>query len=289
MLIKPLAVILSLIVTVASFAQSEVPDNLTGPKTQPDTVASYLKPIDTPLHYDSNTVPTYGNAALRHIESTLSAPSVFMTGFNTRNHGRWSYAPGMVGYSPWSGASVYAAGSSSHLPGFMGIENGRVGFSQQIGNISVNIYGSASHYGYFRGMQTSWGIGADLTYRFNDRWSLTVFGSYATGLTPLTPAMAAYMNVPNFGGYASYEIDDHWGIKVGAQATRSLVTNRWEAQPIVEPYYKINGKAAIGVDVGGILYNLIKSANENRNGYRPNPTLGPPVGGPPPVAPRPDK
>ncbi len=82
---------------------------------------------------------------------------------------------------------------------------------------------------------------------------------------PLTPGMAGFANAPVIGGYASYNINDHWGISVGAKTTRSLVTNRWEAQPIVMPYYRVNDKVSIGADVGGIIYGLIRSYMDSRD------------------------
>lgn len=272
----------------SAMAQQELPDRNPALPLPGDSVHSFMRPV-SPDAIAPSPEPNLEKAEmLSNVKSTLSLPSVFAPA-PVRLDSPVVTAPGYAGFHLWKGASAYATGSTTSLPGLMGIESGQVGFTQQIGNLTVSAYASANHYGYFRGMQTYFGFGGSLNYRFSPRLAITVFGSYSTGLTPLTPAMAGYMSAPNFGGYVSYDINEHWGVNVGAQATRSLVTNRWEAQPIVEPYYKINGKAAIGVDVGGILYNVLKSHSEQKNGYRSNPTLGPPVGGPPPVAPRPDK
>lgn len=165
----------------------------------------------------------------------------------------------------WQGGGLYASGHSADLPGLMGIESGSLNITHTIGNLSMTAWGEATKYGYFRGLQTSYGFGATMTYRFSDRWSLTAFGSYSTPLHPLTPAMAGMMNSTRIGGYASYNINDRWGVNVGAQATHSLVTNRWQAQPIVMPYYRINKDVSIGVDVGGIIYNIVKDYIDHRN------------------------
>ena len=119
---------------------------------------------------------------------------------------------------------------------------------------------------------------------------MTLFGSYYTSLNNattfrhagITPGMMGYTAIPNFGGYVDYSIGDRWGVKVGAQAYRSSMTNRYEAQPIVIPYYRLSKHAEIGVDVGGILYQLIKS-NQGKSHGNMNPTIAPPVSGPPPV------
>lgn len=54
----------------------------------------------------------------------------------------------------------------------------------------------------------------------------------------MTPAMLGYTSIPNFGGYVDYNFSGRWGVKVGAQAYRSSMTNRIEAQPIVTPTTK---------------------------------------------------
>lgn len=289
-MLRSLAFIIFIHITsLMAFAQNEMPEKLMPPMNPNDSLPTYMRSVGDIELSDSISRSGLSTAfMLKKFESTLKSSFYDQSRFpaiTSVDIGN----PGFVGFSLWDGAQLGVSGSSTSLPGMMGIESGSLSFTQQLGNLTVTAYGTASKFGYFRGLQTVYGFGGSVSYRINPRWSITAFGSYSTPLHPLTMGMAGYMSAPNFGGYVSYEFNDHWGVNVGAQATRSLVTNRWEAQPIVEPYYKINGKAAIGIDVGGIIYNAIRSYNENRQGYRANPTIGPPVGGPPPVAPRPDK
>ncbi len=165
----------------------------------------------------------------------------------------------------WNGGSISASGAATLLPGMMGIESGRLNFSQSAGAVTFTAWAEAMKYGYFRGLQSGWGFGGTLGYRINDRWSVTLFGEYYSPVHPLTPGMAESMSIPRFGGYASYNFNDHWGISVGAQASRSLFTNRWETSPIVMPYYRVNRKVSLGIDVGGILYNAVRSYIESRD------------------------
>lgn len=284
---------LTLMAVSTAMGQQELPQELPGGEAGADSTATpaYMRPVETGPDAPTQSFGNRDDLFRRQIENTIATPSVFAPTMPLDLHSGSTVvtAPGMVMFPLWQGGSLTASGSSNSMPGMMGIEQGNLTFTQQFGQFTLTAYASASHYGYFRGLQTAYGFGGSLSYRINDRWAVTVFGSYSTPLHPLTAGMAGYMSAPNFGGYASYEINEHWGINVGAQTTRSLVTNRWEAQPIVEPYYKINGRAAIKVDVGGILYNILQNASESRNGYRANPTIGPPVGGPPPVAPHPGR
>lgn len=268
-------------VSVAAPARAERPDSIAG-LTPPDSLPSFLVPggtadpdgigLPTPLPL---TPPHIGAATISGSFKTPVLPSFDFSGLAS---------PSLFS---WRGGDLSAASYAISLPGMMGMESGRLNLTQRLGNLSLTLWGGADHYGYFRGMQTSWAFGGQLGYRINDRWSVTLFGEYHSPLHPLTPGMAGYMDVPRFGGYASYEINDRWGVSVGAQAQRSLVTNRWEAQPIVMPYYKINNDVKIGVDVGGILYNMARDWIEGSNGGPiGSPVIAPPRPGPPPVAPR---
>lgn len=184
----------------------------------------------------------------------------------------------------WQNGGIFGSGRQESMPGLMAIESGSLIFVQQLGRFTFTAHGDAVKYAYFGGLQTSYGFGGSLSYQFSDRVSMTIFGSYYTPTGGMTPAMLGYTSIPNFGGYVDYNFSGRWGVKVGAQAYRSSMTNRIEAQPIVTPYYKISKHAEIGIDVGGILYNVIK--NTRNHPSRINPTIPPPVPGPPPVAPR---
>lgn len=278
---KVVVTLMAFLAVLSARAQTEVADS-SGMVSGPGSVPSFMVPAgegeisptaaDSYLHsvmeYDRMMMPyrRLWNPA-RAIEVPYSGPSLFS----------------------WPGGMVTASSSTVSMPGMMAVESGGLNFVGNYGPVTLSAGVTAAKYGYFRGLQTSYGFNARIDYRINDRWSLTLFGSYYTNVHPLTPAMAGYMNVPLFGGYASYNFSDHWGISVGAQANRSLVTNRWEAQPIVMPYYRFNKDVSIGVDVGGILYNLLKDYVDDNNGraYGPPPSpSGPPRPTPARVGPR---
>lgn len=184
----------------------------------------------------------------------------------------------------WKNGGIFGSVSNASLPGLMGIEQGALNFVQQLGRLTISAHADAVKYGYYGRLQTSLGYGGSLSYQFSDRLSMTLFGSYYTPINRLamTPAMHGYTSITSFGGYFDYGISEHWGVKVGAQAYRSAMNNRIEAQPIVIPYYRFSNGLEIGADVGGMLYNVIRSKHERRNS---NPTIGLPKFGPPPVPP----
>lgn len=249
----------------------QMPDTLSSPewmRPHPGYDGSSVLPEVRPLEFD----PEY-QAGVMRVKAYRAVSGAFAP-----------WRPGEAILASWQGGGITASGSAASMPGLMGVERGAVTIGQQFGPLSLSLSASAQKYGYFRGLQTGYGLDVAARYSITPRLSLTLFGSYRTGLTPLTPAMAGYFDSSEFGGYVSYDFSEHFGVSVGAKATRSLMNRGWEAQPIVMPYYKINKDVSIGADVGGIIYNMIRNYTDSRNDR--SPVIGPPVGGPPPVAPR---
>lgn len=201
------------------------------------------------------------------------------------------YLPDPYGYSSFSttgvslggGAFIAAIASTESLPGLMGIERGTLLIGQRIGNVTISAAATAQKMGWYRGLNTSYMFSANLDWEINSTFSMHFFGSYRPGgyrwfynSPTTTPAMMGYMSTSGFGGYMSINLSNRFGVDVGAQAYYNMATGRYEAQPIVAPYYRVNKDVKIGLDVGGIVYNLLKSSSGNRENI--NPTIRPPFG-----------
>ena len=61
--------------------------------------------------------------------------------------------------------------------------------------------------------------------------------------------MIGYYGRSTFGGYFDFQINERWGVQTGMQTVQQVGTNRYKAEPIVTPYYRINKKVAIGLPV----------------------------------------
>jgi hypothetical protein len=190
--------------------------------------------------------------------------------------------PGEAGIISWNNGAAIASGSVTEFPGMMAIESGAISAYQNIGNLTLGVSGMASKYAYFNGLDTQYGLGATIGYRFSPTTSATLFGNYFFGDTPnlnpalgpaMTPAMAGYYNSTRIGGYISHDFSRRWGIDLGAQTYRPLGSNHWEVAPIVAPYIRLNNGQKLGVDVGGILYNVLEHAAGKTFS---NPTIAPP-------------
>lgn len=260
-------------------AQAERPDSIAR-LSSTDSIPAYLVPggVMGPVINETQFPASIGEVS--EIPVFKPAEPMAIPSFQLRG----STSPSIFS---WQGGQLSSVRGIIAMPGMMAIESGHLNLSQGVGPVTLSFWGGATKYGYFNGSQTSWGVGGALDYRINNHWSLTLFGEYYSPINALTPGMAGYISTPRLGGYATYNINDHWGISVGAQTQQSVFSNRWEIQPIVMPYYRINKDVKLGIDVGGIMYHMIRDwANGRRGGVIGSPTIAPPRQGPPPVAPR---
>lgn len=256
---------IALLVPVLCVARDDLPDSLgiaaptrpAAPEMTSPEPAAPLPPYVEPLRYSSDYLPLSQHGRLPALRPEVA------------------FTPGVAPLAAWESGSAFFAGNSTSLPGLMKIDAASFNVQQTFGPVTISAFAQAMKYGCFRGLSTSWGFGGSATYRVSDRVSLTLFGSYHTGAGLRQPAMAGYTALPRIGGYVDWRFAERWGVRAGAQSYRTA-DGRRETQPIVEPYFKLGKNCDIGVDVGGILYQVIRSATDGGH-RRGNPTLGPPA------------
>ena len=175
------------------------------------------------------------------------------------------FTPGVSSLFQWKSGAIVASGSTRSFPGLMLIDSEEFGIYQSAGNFRFHTGGIVNKYGYFNGLHTQYGLNGGTSYQFTPRLSATIFGEYYFGQPPrmangmpMPPAMIGYYGRSTFGGYFDFQINERWGVQTGAQTVQQVGTNRYKAEPIVTPYYRINKKVAIGLPVGQILYHILK-------------------------------
>ena len=265
-----LTLALAILATTTLPAQTELPDSVAVPRTGTPPPAATVP--GTPGMTTAPAAPSEaeGTAYDRRTPTGQALPPVNAAALT---YPSFRFTPGVAPIYSWGSGSIYAAGGRTSMPGLMGLEQGSLNLQQNFGSLSIGLYAGASKYGYFRGLDTSWNFGADATYRFNDKLSLTVFGGYATSGGLPQPAIAGFYDVPSIGAFLDYRFAEKWGVRMGVHSERSMLTGRWETRPMVEPYFMLFGQP-LGIDVGGILYELLRSKND----WGPhNPTIAPPV------------
>jgi hypothetical protein len=265
-----IAAIIGATVFITGNAQQEVTDTLALPAAthfgtaSPTAVGDSVQTTRADYHYKGVFIGEPDSTGVYH-------PIIFYPGIY----------PQQAPLITWDSGALVAAGQHEELYGLMNRDSAVLNFYQQFGNFTVTAYGSADKFGFFRGLATQWGYGGSLSYQLTDNLSFTTFGSYATNAHIYNPAMLGYASYPVYGAYANYRFgDSKFGVKAGVQRHYYPTAQRWETQPMVVPYYQIAPGADLGVDIGGILYNLIRSNKQSPNignGMSSgNPTIAPP-------------
>ena len=85
------------------------------------------------------------------------------------------------------------------------------------------------------------------------------------------------MSTDRYGATMSLDMSDRFGMEVGVQRYYDAMRGRWETVPVAIPYYRFE-KFKLGLDVGGILYELLRNVVfDNRGGdFGGGPTIRPP-------------
>lgn len=178
-----------------------------------------------------------------------------------------NFTPGQAVLYNWHTGGIIATGGSESYPGLMNVANGSVGASQSFGNFDVYMGATANKYAWYRGLYTQYGVNGAVSYQFTPRLSATLYGSYYFGKRPymangmpLPPSLLGYYDYTKFGGCINYEINERFGVAVGAQAVKNTYGTRYEFEPIATPYVKVGRKkkVEIGLPVGQILYQILR-------------------------------
>lgn len=253
--------LLLLTIPMVCFSQIELRDSITVGQNGLDgiSVESTVKP---------DSITGMKNEATYHYVSTAALDHIFPYGFARPVDLQipdFHFTPGHARLMSWNSGAIVASGGARSFPGMMQIDSGTFGIYQSAGDFTFYAGGMANKYGYFRGLHTQYGLNGSITYRFTPRLSATVFGEYYFGQPPrmangmpMPPSMLGYYGRSTFGGYVDYHINEHWGVQTGVQTVQQVGTNRYRAEPIVTPYYKISKKVSIGLPVGQILYHILR-------------------------------
>lgn len=105
-------------------------------------------------------------------------------------------------------------------------------------------------------------------YHPSDRVTFKVFGSYDIG-------NSYGMSTHSYGATMSVDMSDRFGMEMGVQRYYDAMSGRWETVPVMIPYYHSN-KFTLGLDVGGILYEILRDVVFDKNRGIGGPTIGPP-------------
>lgn len=161
--------------------------------------------------------------------------------------------------------NLYGYGSQTTIPGIGMVNNMSFMYQRQINTyFNFNAGVNATKYSLPYSIGQSFGVFGSVTYQPTDRFHINAFGSFS-------PDNRYNFNSSSYGATVGYMFTDRFGMNVGVQRYYDQQRG-WQTVPIAVPHYKF-GKIDLGIDVGGILYEVIRSIkyDKQQNMVRPIP------------------
>lgn len=168
--------------------------------------------------------------------------------------------------------AVFGSGGQTSIPGIGRFNNASLGY-QHIFNdrLSLQLRANAMKINMSRITGQAFSTAGRLTYRASDRVAFNVFGSYDIG-------NSYGMSTNSYGATMSLDMSERFGMEVGAQRYYDAMRGGWQTVPVVIPYYRFE-KFKLGLDVGGIMYEILRNVVFDKRGggdFGGGPTIRPP-------------
>lgn len=162
----------------------------------------------------------------------------------------------------WQGGILTGGHGEERLYGIGAIRYAGIMASQELGRFKITGNLTVEKFNFYRNVGNELGGYLSGTYTFNRNISATAFGSMQNIGFMGTSLIPAYQ----YGGFFSFTTNNNkWGLDLGAQRYFNPYTRQWTTVPIAMPYYKF-GEQKLGVDLGGLIYNIFINAGENISG-----------------------
>lgn len=175
------------------------------------------------------------------------------------------YTSGML--LPFPTGSLYASGEQNTLPGIGRFNKMSLGYQQVLfSRLMLQLNATIQKVNMAHSVGTVFTTSGRLGYLLSNDITLNLFGTYIPGRTY---GMATY----SYGGSLLFDVTNRFGMEVGVQRYYNMLRG-WETVPMVIPYYKFD-KFKLGIDAGGLFYEILRSTVFERKGNN-GPTIAPP-------------
>lgn len=165
--------------------------------------------------------------------------------------------------------AIYGSGSQRSLPGIGLINDATLGYQHIFSDkLSMQLNANAMKINMIHSTRQAFSTSGALLYRPSERITFKVFGSYDIG-DPYG------MSTHHYGATMSVGMSDRFSMEMGVQRYYDAMRGRWETVPVVIPYYRFE-KFNLGLDVGGVLYEILRGAFFDKDRGGGSPTIGPP-------------
>lgn len=164
---------------------------------------------------------------------------------------------------------LFGSGGQTSVPGIGRFNNASLSYQHTLNDrliLQVGVDATKINMSHITGQAFS--TSGSLMYRASDRLAFKVFGSYDIG-------NSYGMSSNSYGATMAIDISDSFGMEFGVRRYYDTMRGRWETIPVVIPYFNIDD-LKLGLDVGGILYEILRNAMFDKKGWSGNPTIAPP-------------
>ena len=166
------------------------------------------------------------------------------------------------------GGALSGAGGQTTLPGIGRFNEASLLYRQVIDrNLSFQLGMDALKLNMSHISGQAFTASGALMYQAADRLAFKVFGSYAIGNT-------YGMTTHRYGGSVLFDVSERFSMEVGVQRYYNAMRGRWETVPMVIPTYNFD-KFKLGLDIGGIIYEILRSKIYSGRSGGGGPTIGP--------------
>lgn len=184
---------------------------------------------------------------------------------------RGDYTTGGVLMSFRHGVLTGSGGQES-LPGMGRMNRAAVGYQHFFNDkwmLQVGV--DATKLNFIHSTGQTFATSAQLIYRATDLVSFRAFGSYAIG-------NGYGFNTHSYGGTVKLDMSDRFSLEMGAQRYYNAYLGKWETVPVVIPSYRFNDKFKLEMDVGGLLFDILREVvhDKRRKGEWQRVTIMPP-------------
>lgn len=164
---------------------------------------------------------------------------------------------------------LFGSGGQTSVPGIGRFNDASLGYQHTFNQrLTLRLGVDAMKINMIHSTGQAFNTSGALWYQASDRVAFKVFGSYAIGNT-------YGMDTHRYGATMSLDMSERFGMEVGVQRYYDAYRDRWETVPMVIPYYNFN-KLKLSLDVGGILYEILRNAFFDNRGSSGGATIAPP-------------
>lgn len=158
--------------------------------------------------------------------------------------------------------TLFGSGKQTSVPGIGLFNNASLGYQHTFGeNFALQLSANAMKINMSHITGQAFSTSGALLYRPAERVALKLFGTYDIG-------NSYGMSTHSYGATVAFDMTERFNLEMGVQRYYDTMRGRWETVPVVIPSYRFE-KFKLGLDVGGILYEILRETIFDKRGGSP--------------------